>query len=95
MYTISDLTSRGITYQFRTYGARGFFPQTEQGLIFFTIDGKYCTSYPDSDGYSYWLEIRDGDISNALSKKMTDIVFGCEQGKIDAVNVLNRLIGGN
>lgn len=93
MYTTSDLTSKEITYQYRTYGNNGFFSETHQGLILTTIDGKYRTSYPDSDGYSWWLEDRGDDIAEMIGK-WDDYVYGDEMGKIDAVNVLNRLIGG-
>lgn len=88
MYTVEDLDCEGIEFQYRKYNPNGVSYKVERALKFITKDGKYESTHPDSAGYSYWKRVEDGLV---LGHTSFDYIFAIEQGKIDAVKVLNKL----
>lgn len=88
MYTVDDLDCQGIEFEYRKHNLNGVSYEVQRALKFTTKDGKYESTHPDSDGYSYWKKVGD-DIK--LGHTSYDYIFVIEQGKIDAVRVLNKL----
>lgn len=89
MYTIEDLDCQGIEFQYRKYNLNGVSYEVQSALKFTTKDGKYESTRPDSAGYSYWKRVEDDMV---IGNTSYDYIFAIEQGKIDAVKVLNKLI---